>query len=110
MQASMEVTDLGRRAEVAAVVAIRPEAAFALQQLVERAGDADLDARHSARDAALVIRLDDEVKMVLLNREVNNLEVWRALRGELLALREESALHEAREHLSAQRWHALLHA
>src|SRR5262249_41618213 len=88
-----EIASLGRRADVATVVAICPETPFALEQLVDRARDADLDARDAARDSALVVRLDDQVHVIVLNREVNDLEVLRPRRRQGMALFHQGTPH-----------------
>lgn len=70
-----DVARLRRRSQIPAVVAVRPERARSPNQLVDAPCDADLEARNPTRDAALVRSLDDEMHVIVLNREVDDLEV-----------------------------------
>jgi hypothetical protein len=57
------------------MIAIGEHAPLALGELIESAGDADLERAQTASERVLVLRLDDEVQMRVLEREVNDAEV-----------------------------------
>src|SRR5690348_11994443 len=62
------IADLARTREIATVVAIGPNlTASAAQGGVEQPIRADREALHAAREGALVVRLDDEVQVVVLH-------------------------------------------
>jgi hypothetical protein len=69
------VADLARGAELAAVVAVRPDRATATGGTVEGAGGADHEAAHARGESGLVAGLGNEVQVVSLDGEVNQAKV-----------------------------------
>src|SRR6266496_2481502 len=64
------VPDLGGRAEHVRVVAVGEDGAATSHEPVERASDANLEPLHAARERRVVLRLEDEVEVVALDRHV----------------------------------------
>jgi hypothetical protein len=67
------VANLARCGEVASVMAVAPDPpALAGEEAVHTEGDADREAAHSVRELGVVIGLDDDVKVVCLDRVVDD--------------------------------------
>lgn len=94
------VARFGRRPKVATVITIRPEAAFAPEQRIEATCDAHFEPCNATREPALVRRFDDEVKMIGLDREVNDLEVLHAPLRQIVTLLEQHTFHDALHRLA----------
>jgi len=64
------------------VVAVTPDCTAAAERAVDRPRDADGEAPHAAAERSRIVRLDDEVEMVVLDREMENPEAAVGGRGE----------------------------
>ena len=70
------VANLARAREIATVVAISPDAPTpAAERSIEEAIRADGEALHPTRESGIVLRLDDEMQMIVLHRELHDAEV-----------------------------------
>src|SRR5688572_2543738 len=65
------VADLGRGAEDAVMIPVREHPALPAQLAVQATGDADLEAGHEPGERPLVLGFDDQVKVVRLNRKMD---------------------------------------
>lgn len=74
------------------MIALGPKRSLAAEQLVQLAGDANLETSNATSDLALVRRFDDEVQMVVLDREMDDLKPLPL--GELMPLAEKSGCHD----------------
>src|SRR5262245_17930941 len=63
------VANLGRRAEVVAVIALGPETPLSAKQQIQPTRDTNLEPGNATREPALVGRFDDEMQVIRLNRE-----------------------------------------
>ena len=53
------------------MIAVAPHLAGAPQRAIDRARDPDDEPSRAARERLLIVRLDDQVEMIALHREVN---------------------------------------
>jgi hypothetical protein len=95
--------------QCASVVAVGEYSASAIEGTVDGARHANGQALHASRERAAIRRLDDEMKVVALHRELHQ------PKAEALATLRERAAHETEERLprrraAAQRRQPALHA
>lgn len=73
------VAHLTQRSQDAVLNALRKHAASARPQLVQRASDTTIETLHASRERPAIIRFDDQMQMVRLDRVVDDVK-GRALR------------------------------
>jgi hypothetical protein len=61
--------------------AIGPERPAPAQKVVHVARDTDCDSTHAARKRSLVLRFNDQVNVIALNRKVNDTKSFRSAAG-----------------------------
>ena len=91
------VADLARGAQRAGVVAVREQAAAALEQRVDPTCEANSEALHAAREGGLAGGLDDQVEVVAEDVEVDDAEVAAMTAGG------DRGPHDAHDALAPQR-------
>lgn len=69
------VSNLARGRQLARVIAMSPHRAGSANCAVEGPGGADGEAAQPGRESHLVVRFDDQVNVVALDREVHDTEV-----------------------------------
>jgi len=69
------VADRARRGERAGMKPVPPHGSAAAERAVDRPRDADGEAPHPAAQSPRIIGFDDEMEMVVLDREMNDPEV-----------------------------------
>ena len=91
------VANLARRPQRAGVVAVREQAAAAVEQRVDAAREPHAEALHAAREGGLASGLDDQVEMIAQDVEVDDAEVTAMTAGR------DRGPHHAHDALAAQR-------
>jgi hypothetical protein len=98
------VPNLSRAAEHAQVVAFREHRAAARERAMHGSRDARADRFHPARKSRSVLRLDDQVNVITLERELRDAKL------SALARRPEGAANLAHQGRAAKRRNARSHA